>query len=545
MPVAEIAEALVRERRENRVADPALDPVILHHHDASARGARRIGEGLRVDRLHRVEVDDPDRDVLMRKNVDRLERFVHGDARGDDRRTVLARAATHDLAAADREALALVVDDRGLLPRGPEIRDPFAIRHLRHELRGLIPIGGVEHRAAVDRAHHREVLEAHLRGTVLADRNAGVRTDQANLRARDRRHADEVVRAREERGEGRGERDEAHDLHAYSGSDHLLLGDVHLEEPLGRRLLEVLGMRRVRDLGVEDDHVFSCGSERGQRLAVRLSRRDRLGVRLERERSGPLQRRPFPWFGLLDGESAGPELTAKLGDRLLRLLGIERLAVPAFLVLEERDALALHGAGEHGGRAAGAASARVRVVDLGEVVTVDDDRIHIEGANARGVRAHVPLELGRPTLSEAVHIDDRGEVRKALVTRVVECLPYRALGRLAVAHEHPDVIRRLEHALAGESDANSDRQPLSERPGRHVDPREDRRGMPLESTAEPPEGHELVVVDRARRLEHRVDEWRGMTLREDEVVVGRIVRMPEVVAQMPGKQDSDEVSRGE
>ncbi len=180
--------------------------------------------------------------------------------------------------------------------------------------------------------------------------------------------------------------------------------------------------------------------------------------------------------------------------------------MPTFLVFEERDTFSLHGAREHGRRPSRAPSPRVRVVDFREVVTVDHDRVDAEGADARRVRAHVPLEFGRPALAEPIHVDDRGEVRESLMTGVVEGLPDRALGGLAVAHEHPHVVRRLEHAPAGESDAHPDRQALTERPGGHVDPREDRCRMTLEAAPEFAEGHELIVVDRARRLEHRVHQ---------------------------------------
>src|SRR6267143_2037326 len=124
--------------------------------------------------------------------------------------------------------------------------------------------------------------------------------------------------------------------------------DVHLEEPFGRRFLEILRVCRVRNLGIQHDNVFSRGPEGGQRLAVGLTSRDRLSVGPEGERTGPLHRRPLPAFGLRDREGPRPDLAAELGDRLLRLFRIERLAVPAFLVLEERDALALDGAREHG-----------------------------------------------------------------------------------------------------------------------------------------------------------------------------------------------------
>src|SRR5439155_22512302 len=100
--VAQIAEAAIREGRQHGVADPPLDPVILDDDDAPTSGARRIGESLRIDRLHGVEVDDPDGDVLMGQHVDRLHRFVHGYAGRDDRRAYFARSASDALAATAR-----------------------------------------------------------------------------------------------------------------------------------------------------------------------------------------------------------------------------------------------------------------------------------------------------------------------------------------------------------------------------------------------------------------------------------------------------------
>src|SRR5437867_1322546 len=140
---------------------------------------------------------------------------------------------------------------------------------------------------------------------------------------------------------------------------------------------------------------------------------------------------------------------AELGDGLAGLLRVERLAVPALLVLEERDALPLDGLREDRGGPLRAARARVGVVDLGEVVAVDDDRIEAERARPGGVRVHVPLELGRSALAETVHVDDRGEVRKTLVARVVKRLPDGALRGLAGAAQHPDALRGTERTLTG------------------------------------------------------------------------------------------------
>ena len=217
--------------------------------------------------------------------------------------------------------------------------------------------------------------------------------------------------------------------------------------------------------------------------------------------------------------------------------------MPALLVLEKRHAFAFDGASEDGCRALGTARTCGRVVDLREVMAIDNARIDPERSDARGVRVHVPLQLGRPALAEAIDIDDRGEIGEDLVSCVVERLPDRSLGGLAIAHEHPHVERRREWALRRERDADPDRKPLAERPGGNVDPREHRRGMALEPAPELAERHELVVRDRAGRLQHRVHERRGMTLGKDPMVIRRILGMREVAAQVSREEDRHEIGR--
>ena len=396
----------------------------------------------------------------------------------------------------------------------------------------------------MDRAHHREVLECHLGWSVLADRHAGVRAREADVRPRDRGHADEVVGPGEERRERRSERHEPHDLHADRGGDHLLLGDVHLEETVRGGLLEVFGVGGIGDLRVEHHDVAARRAERGERLAVRLARREGLGVALERDRARARGRPGHPALGLRDRERAVRAL-AELRERLTLLVGVERLPMPAFLVLEEGHASAFQRARDDRRRPLRAARASEGIVDLGEVVAVDDERVHPEGAHAGRVGVEIPSELRRATLPEPVDVEDRDEVRKALVAGVVESFPDRALRGLAVPTEDPHAIGRVERTLSGEGDPDADRQALTERARRDVDPREHRRGMTLEAASKLPEGHELVVRYRAGRFEHRVDEGRRVTLREDEVVVRGVLGMGEVVAQMPGEKDRDEIRRRE
>ena len=289
--------------------------------------------------------------------------------------------------------------------------------------------------------HHREILERHLRRTVLADGHSGMRAGETDVGTRDRGHADEVIRAREERREGRREWHEADDLHPDRHRDHPLLGDVHLEEAIGGGLLEVLGVGRIAHLSVERHDVRARGSERRDRLPVRLTRCYGLGVAPEvrgprrRKRGRPPRRRArhlehARWLG------------AELRQRLLRLLRVECLAMPARFVFQEGDALALHGLRDDRVRSSRRARAFVRVVDLREIVAIDHDPLEAECLHARRVRVGVPLELGRPALTEAVHVEDRGDVLEAFMAGEIEGLPDRALGRFAVADDDPHVERR-------------------------------------------------------------------------------------------------------
>ena len=78
----------VGEGRQHGVAQTALDPVILHHHDAPAGRLRRGMQRRRVDRLHGVGVNHADRDPLALQLVGGLQRLVQRDARANHRHLV-------------------------------------------------------------------------------------------------------------------------------------------------------------------------------------------------------------------------------------------------------------------------------------------------------------------------------------------------------------------------------------------------------------------------------------------------------------------------
>ena len=224
---------------------------------------------------------------------------------------------------------------------------------------------------------------------------------------------------------------------------------------------------------------------------------------------------------------------------------VERLPVPVQLVLDLLDALALERVRhDHGGLAVRVERLRVRAVDLLEVVPVDLDRLPAEGLGPLRVRVQIPAVHRLAALPEPVHVDDRGQVLELVERGVLEGLPHRALGHLAVAAQAPDPVREPVEVLAGEGDADRDRQPLAERAGGDVDPGNLGGRVTFHAAAEDAKREELVVRDRAGGLEHRVDEGGRVSLGEDQVVVVRVLGLVVVVVQVLRHQDGHQVGRG-
>src|SRR5207249_10082052 len=96
----------------------------------------------------------------------------------------------------------------------------------------------------------------------------------------------------------------------------------------------------------------------------------------------------------------------------------------------------------------------------------------------------VPAVHGLAALPEPVDVDDGGQVVEPVEGRVLERLPHRALGDLAIAAKHPDAVRKPVELLAGERDPEAVRKSLPERAGRDIDPRNLGSRMSLQPAAE-------------------------------------------------------------
>jgi len=192
---------------------------------------RRRPQRGRIGGLDRVRVDDPGGNTVLGEQVGSRQRLVHRHARRDERHLVVGRLAQHP-AAADLETLSWLVDDGRVAPADAQVADAFEVRHRPGQPRCLVGVAGAQHGTAVHGAHRGQVLEAHLGRAVLADRHSGVRAGQPDAGPAHRRHPDEVKRPGEEGRERGRVGDPAAHLHPDGRGEHLLLGDVELEEPV-------------------------------------------------------------------------------------------------------------------------------------------------------------------------------------------------------------------------------------------------------------------------------------------------------------------------
>ena len=134
-----------------------------------------------------------------------------------------------------------------------------------------------------------------------------------------------------------------------------------------------------------------------------------------------------------------------------------------FLILHRRDALPLHRArDENRGLARRRDGLTERRVDRVEVVAVERDRVPPESLRAGDVRVEIPADHRLAALAEPVDVDDRREVVEPEVRGVLERLPHRALGHLAVAAEHPHAARQVLEVLRGKRHPDADRKSLTE-----------------------------------------------------------------------------------
>src|SRR5215212_3092896 len=133
---------LLREGREDGLAEAAFRPVVLDRDYLAARRLCCSAQCLAVYRLDGVGVDDADGHPALLQFPSRLYGFVDRYARCDHGHHVVFGGSNY-LAAADGELFRGVIDHRRLRAQRAQEHDTVPIGHLGDELGGLVGIAGL------------------------------------------------------------------------------------------------------------------------------------------------------------------------------------------------------------------------------------------------------------------------------------------------------------------------------------------------------------------------------------------------------------------
>ena len=369
-----------------------------------------------------------------------------------------------------------------------------------------------------------------------------MRAAQPQIGAADRPHAHLVVRAREEGAEGGCERRLAERLQPGLGSDDRLLRDVHLHEPLGRDRLELLGVGGVADLAVEHHEIGSVPREPCQRLPERLARRA----------PAPCTRAPASACSSpsVSGLMSGGESGRTVSDRMPPSSSIACAACSSLIALpcqpswsatkETPWPFSVRATIMVGPSAADASvyAASIAATSCPSISIVRHPYACARRANRSPFQ---PCIVGPRWPSRFM---SRIATRSSTWWKRgrLDGLPDRPLGHLGVAHQHEDAPAGAVESHR-ERHAEPDREPLAERAGGDVDPRQlgHRRRVTLDRGTEAAQREQLVVGDRADRLERGVERRRRVSLRHDESIVRRRPRILDVEPQVARVQHGQQM----
>ena len=184
------------------------------------------------------------------------------------------------------------------------------------------------------------------------------------------------------------------------------------------------------------------------------------------------------------------------------------------------DAVPLVGSGDNReGTAARGASVIERAHYRRQIVAIDDLGGPALGLEFAAVNFHIVLVHGWLALAESIDIGEHNEIVQAVMPREGRRFPDVSFGQFAVARQHVN-------AGGGFSDARTDRQAgahgesLPQGTGGRVHAGNARRGMALEFARKLPQRHEPRNREDALFRQRRVENRRGMALRQHKSVAG-------------------------
>ncbi len=257
-----------------------------------------------------------------------------------------------------------------------------------------------------------------------------------------------------------------------------------------------------------------------------------------RDRRGTRRRRGDGHPG--GGTRAGAQLGQGPGGFVL----IERLAVPAVQVLQERNARALVGLGQDAEGLLVQTNAAEDLQDFFDVVAVHVFHAPAKGFKPLAVGGDVVAQRGRLALPQPVDIHEGNQVVQLLHPGERGRLPHRAFGGFAVSEQHVGVVIQLIQPR-GQRHAHADAQPLSERSGGHVGKRQARGGMPFEVRGVFAQLQQGLDREQSGLGPRRVEQRGGVSFGEDKAVVVMEMRMLGIIAHVPEEQCGHEIRGGQ
>src|SRR5437660_6243836 len=257
--------------------------MVFHGNDRVVSGSCSFQQCCSIDRANAEQINYANRDPLPLQLVIYFQGFCERDAsayNGDD----VLIALTKHFRSPTFELLVISVDGGLLRTSGADVGNAVVGSGKIDRVPRTDRIAGIEHDRFRHSAEEAQIFQAHLRGAVFTNGYANVCADELHVEVSETGKADEIGGTREEAGERRSEGNLAGGCEAHRCSDHVLLGDVHLEETIGSDFLEELGVSGVLNVPVGTDNVLVRLANLCERMTHGFASRDFLAEFVLRSR---------------------------------------------------------------------------------------------------------------------------------------------------------------------------------------------------------------------------------------------------------------------
>src|SRR5258706_187614 len=141
------------EYLQHGIAESAFGPMVFNNHNFASGFLCRRYNGLLVQRLDGVGIDNANVDTLALQLVISFECLVESDS-GSHYRGLVFIGLAYYLAAADHKFLVSTIEDWRCFASGAHVDNTIMFRHLRYELGSLVAIAGIKDGTAKHGSEH-------------------------------------------------------------------------------------------------------------------------------------------------------------------------------------------------------------------------------------------------------------------------------------------------------------------------------------------------------------------------------------------------------